>query len=62
MWPGRSSLITISKAEVEELWKGARAVQAEHAAESTALPREMRIFSGKSLAERITKRRLDDVT
>ena len=37
-------------------------MQAEHAAESTALPREMRIFSGKSLAERITKRRLDDVT
>jgi hypothetical protein len=62
VWAGRSSLITVSKTEVGELWKGARAVQAEHAARATALPSEMRIFSGKSLAERIAKRRLDDIT
>ena len=60
--PGRASLISLSKDELHDLWKGARAVQAEHATGATALPKKMRIFSGKSLAERIVRHRVDDVT
>ena len=60
--PGRASLISLSKDELRDLWKGARAVQAEHATGATALPKKMRIFSGKSLAERIVRHRVDDVT
>lgn len=57
---GRSSLITVSKGEVRTLWDGIREVQTRQSAAGTALPAEMRIFSGSNLAERIWKRRLDE--
>ena len=61
-WAGRASFITLSKGELRGLWSGMRTVQAEHAAVATSLPEQMRVFSGKSLAARISKRRLDEVT